>query len=457
MSLPADFLRQIQSQLGDDFGAFEAALNTSPPTSIRINTQKVVPPKLPIVDWCSLGHYLPQRPLFTLDPIWHAGGYYPQEASSMFIGQAVQQVIPQQPLRVLDLCAAPGGKTTLLSSILPKGSLLVANEVIKPRALILAENVQKWGDGNTVVTNNDPAKFQALSNFFDVLVIDAPCSGEGLFRKDPKAISEWSLNNVKLCAERQKRIVMDAWNCLKPGGILIYSTCTYNVQENEENLQWIASQTNAITLPLDIDVSWGVQESQYNMIHGYRFFPHKAKGEGFFMAVLQKPGELHNNKPTKIKRPSFQKPDKKTVAAISNWWVDNGHYTYVQYQEVLVAFLSHHLNDVEELHQKLHVLYSGTAIAEVKKKNLVPLPTLAFSSRVNLKAFNCIEVDHETAIRFLRKENINPDSNDGIALITYKNTPLGWLKKMGNRSNNYYPKSWRIRMEYKSTTLLYPF
>jgi 16S rRNA C967 or C1407 C5-methylase (RsmB/RsmF family) len=252
MELPKSFVERMQGQLGQAYTRFEQALQEPAPVSIRLNRRKLpITPLLNPVPWTDSGHYLPERPLFTLDPRLHAGAYYVQEASSMFLEQALRQTVElSQPLQVLDLCGAPGGKSTHIASLLTEDSLLVANEVIRSRASILAENVTKWGSGNVLVTSNDPRDFGRLPAFFDVMVVDAPCSGEGMFRKDVQAIQEWSEENVKLCAQRQQRILLDVWEALKPGGTFIYSTCTWNEAENECNMAWLAEQENAQSLSL---------------------------------------------------------------------------------------------------------------------------------------------------------------------------------------------------------------
>ena len=198
------------------------------------------------VPWCRHGRILPERPQFTLDPHFHAGAYYVQDSSSMFVGHAFRELLGSmdvpvgRPVRVLDLCAAPGGKTTDIAASLREafgdGFLLVSNEVMKARAGVLADNVALWGDPNVVVTSDDPSAFAALPGFFDIIVADVPCSGEGMFRKDEEAQRQWSEDNVALCAARQKRIVADVWPALKQDGLFVYSTCTFNVYENDGNV-----------------------------------------------------------------------------------------------------------------------------------------------------------------------------------------------------------------------------
>ncbi|MFZ4582866.1 MAG: RsmB/NOP family class I SAM-dependent RNA methyltransferase, partial [Paludibacter sp.] len=282
MSLPDSFIARTKQILNDEYNAFEAALSTSAPTSIRVNNKTDYHPSNEIVSHCPNGYYLAERPLFTADTLFHGGAYYVQEASSMFLYQAIKQCFPNAN-RVLDLCAAPGGKSTLLTQTLPDDCLLVSNEIIHSRAQILAENILKWGNTNVVVTNNEASHFSKLEHYFDAIVIDAPCSGEGMFRKDPNAINEWSLDNVMNCVSRQRDILIDSWDALKPGGILVYSTCTFNREENEENVHWICNELGAEIIKLDIE-----DDKIVTTDGGYRFYPHRVKGEGFFMAVIRK-------------------------------------------------------------------------------------------------------------------------------------------------------------------------
>lgn len=296
MNLPASFTEYTRALLGvEEYEKLVSALQQEPPVSIRLNRLKVHRLKVENAlsvqpPWSSEGIYLDERLTFTFDPLFHAGCYYVQEASSMFVEQVLRQHVTK-PVVMLDLCAAPGGKSTHARSVLPEGSLLVANEVIRNRSQILAENLTKWGHPDVVVTNNDPADFSALPSFFDVILTDVPCSGEGMFRKDPVAVEEWSPENVEICWQRQRRIIADVWPSLKPGGILIYSTCTYNTKEDEENVRWILQEFGAESLAVDIREEWNITG---NLLCGesasvYHFFPHKTKGEGFFLSVLRKP------------------------------------------------------------------------------------------------------------------------------------------------------------------------
>ena len=248
MNLPLDFQHLMINDLGqEEFDQLAEALSLPAPTSVRINTDKAKKEELPILDnaesvpWCKNGYYLPERPQFTFDPLFHAGCYYVQEASSMFLAHVLQQYV-KEPVKALDLCAAPGGKSTLARAALPAGSLLFANEPDRRRANILLENIQKQGHPDVVVTNNYPHHYARTKLLFDVILADVPCSGEGLFRRDPKAVAEWSVTNVQKCATLQRQIITDIWDRLRPGGLLVYSTCTFNLHENEENILYICEE-----------------------------------------------------------------------------------------------------------------------------------------------------------------------------------------------------------------------
>ena len=280
MNWPNEFTDRVKNDLGSTGENLIQALNEPPPVSIRFNPFKIKnwSENFEGVKWNPNGIYLPKRPVFTLDPYFHAGAYYVQEASSMFLEEAIKQTIElQKPLKVLDLAAAPGGKTTLLAGMLSSESLLLANEVIKSRYKILRQNVAKWGLPNVYTSNHDASGLTNLSGFFDVVVIDAPCSGEGMFRKDPQSAKEWSMENVKLCASRQKKILADAMNLLAEDGVLIYSTCTYNAEENELNAKWLHKSFPLDPMRLSLPEDWNITSGDY----GYQFYPHQTKGEGF--------------------------------------------------------------------------------------------------------------------------------------------------------------------------------
>ena len=253
-NLPPSFIERTRRLLGDDFSRFSCALETESPVSIRLNPAKCRLDSAPgeRVPWSQQGYYLSTRPAFTFDPRFHAGAYYVQEAASMFLNRVISQYI-HTPVRYLDLCAAPGGKSTDAIASLPAGSLVVSNEVIPNRANILAENIIKWGSPFSIISRNEAADFASFEAYFDVIAADVPCSGEGMFRKDPDAVAEWSPANVGRCADRQRQILSDVWDALRPGGMLIYSTCTYNTEENEEIVFFLMEQFGAIPLSVDTD------------------------------------------------------------------------------------------------------------------------------------------------------------------------------------------------------------
>ncbi len=443
--LPKEFEETLKLTLASSFDDFIDSLEQPAPVSIRVNPHKPTPPRARPVPWSDYGHYLNERPVFTLDPLFHAGTYYVQEASSMFLEQALKQSVDlSKPLRVLDLCAAPGGKSTHLLSLLSPESLLVSNEVIRSRATILAENIQKWGHANVVVTNNDPEDFSALEGFFDVIVADAPCSGEGLFRKDPEAIREWSTENVALCAKRQRRILADVWPALKQDGVLLYSTCTYNRLENEDNLLWLHEQYGAESIALQHDTRWGITTVQENNLTGYHFYPHRVQGEGFYITSVRKTGGQREIQ-RKIKK-GLQAPAKKLTESLQRYTtlVNPKFYTWNDTAYMLPESCYH---DVEFLFDHLRFVQAGTPIAISKHDKLVPEHGVALSVHVNKDHFLQLELREEDALRYLRKENIDVTGNPkGYTLITHKHIPLGWANVLDNRMNNLYPKAWRIRM-----------
>jgi 16S rRNA C967 or C1407 C5-methylase (RsmB/RsmF family)/NOL1/NOP2/fmu family ribosome biogenesis protein len=442
MILPEAFIKRTTELLGDDFQILEKALGETPPTSVRVNNKMDYVPSEEHVDWCESGYYLKERPLFTADPLFHAGVYYVQEASSMFLYQAVKQHF-QNARTVLDLCAAPGGKSTLLSQALSENSLLVSNEIIRSRAYILAENLIKWGNPNIVVTNNEPKDFANLPGFFDAMVVDAPCSGEGMFRKDAGAIDEWSEYNVTLCAARQREILTSIWDSLKNEGILVYSTCTFNREENEENVRWICEELGAELLTIDLQGNTDITTSDF----GYRFYPHKTKGEGFFISVLQKTS--YPNKTTKkIKddKKGIKIVPKDNISTLS--LIDADNWTIVSENNQFNAYDSGRLSDYLLLNKQLKCMHSGLLLGEIKGSNFIPAASIALSKKLNKESVEVVDVDYSTAILFLRKEAIFlPEDKRGYLLVCYKGQALGWLKNMGNRCNNLYPQEWRIRMK----------
>jgi len=365
-----------------------------------------------------------------------------QEASSMFLEQAIRQTMDlTQPLRVLDLCAAPGGKSTLIQSLISKQSLLVCNEIIKTRVNVLAENLTKWGAANVVVTNNQPKDFQRLPGFFDVMVVDAPCSGSGLFRKDEDAIDHWSLNSVEMCAHRQKSILTDALDALKPGGVLIYSTCSYSTAENEAVSDWLL-ESDYTSLPIETKEDWAIVEtlSANNWAKGYRFYPDKLKGEGFFISAFRKKSaELIDGRPPKNK---IQPATPKEISVLSSF-IKEENLHFAKWEDHILALPASVFTALPLLQLNLYVKKAGVNIGSVIREGLIPHHELAMSTLLSdVPAF---EADEPTALNFLRKKDIEIESKyRGWVLLKFSDIPLGWIKNMGNRINNYYPKEWRI-------------
>jgi NOL1/NOP2/fmu family ribosome biogenesis protein len=373
--------------------------------------------------------------VFTLDPLLHAGAYYVQEASSMILEQAAALWRGQTGLRVLDLCAAPGGKSTHLADLLPAGSLLVSNEVVRSRTAALLENLAKWGSPDTVVTHNDPGDFAALPGFFDVMLIDAPCSGEGLFRREPAAVSEWSEAHVKHCADRQRRIVSGAWGALKDGGLLLYSTCTYNREENDDNVRWITHQLGAEVIALPLPAAWNVVAGEC----GYRFFPHKTRGEGFFISLLRK------KHPAPAVRREGRPPAFEVLRRPPAWL--HGDFTFIREGLRIQALPTGFVPDIAHLRRHLRILTAGVHVGEARGVDIVPAAALALSTALRRDAFPREDVDLAAALRFLRRDTlILTRQTKGYCTINYQNIPLGFVKNIGARGNNLYPPAWRIRM-----------
>lgn len=445
--LPEILLADLGQVKGFDKEAFTNAHDNAAITSVRLHPVKQTDifKNYEKVPWCTEGRYLPERPVFTTDPLYHAGAYYVQEASSMFLSQVVQQLIPDRNnLRVLDLCAAPGGKSTLIASLLEKDSLLISNEVIRARASILEENITRWGYMNTWVASNDPKDFGKLKGYFDVIVVDAPCSGSGLFRKDERALDEWSEANVQLCAQRQQRILADVWPALKENGILIYATCSYSPQEDEEILDWLADDFEVTSLPVQLREEWGVVEttSAKHQFKGYRFFPYKVQGEGFFIAAVRK-----NNQESELKQPRFKPAHDSKVYQLCKHLLQSDDWLCLAGKEGYMAINSQHERDLTLLQQYVYLRKTGLQLGSPMKNDWLPAHGVALSINRS-QSLPSIEVNKGQALKFLKKEDTGiVGLEKGWYLVTYAGLGLGWIKALGNRVNNYLPKNWRIRME----------
>jgi len=443
---PLLFETRMKATLGNEWTDFANAHKNVSPISIRVNPAKGNGLDENKIPWSEVGYYLPARPSFTLDPTFHAGAYYVQEASSMFLEQALKQATElDKPLHVLDLSAAPGGKSTHLLSLMNQDSLLVANEVIRSRAQILSENIQKWGCANVIVTNSDPQTFQKLPGYFDVIVVDAPCSGEGLFRKDPEAAKEWSEDNINLCSLRQRRILTDVWPSLKENGVLIYSTCTYNAKENEENLTWLAENHTVEFVSLSVKPEWNIEEIKVGPVVGYRFYPHRLIGEGFFLSVIRK---AETEASIRIRSgKNFSLASKKISDQLVPWTKNADYFRTIRQDDLLIQIPDALYDDMGFISSQLHTVSKGTAIAEIKHEKLIPEHALALSIHLNKEYFPAIELTLDQALAYLRKDNlVVGEGKRGFALVTYNGNVLGWINQLGNRINNLYPSAWRIRM-----------
>jgi 16S rRNA C967 or C1407 C5-methylase (RsmB/RsmF family)/NOL1/NOP2/fmu family ribosome biogenesis protein len=452
---PKPFERQIRGQFGDtEWDLLEAALQTPTPVSIRLNPAKtpldpsLLPPSDGAINWHPDGYYLKERPVFTLDPLFHAGAYYVQEASSMFVYEVLKQANRlNKPLKVLDMCAAPGGKTTLLNDAVQ--GILTANEIVPARAAVLRENLEKWGISNAAVTSTDVAAFENLPEWFDIILIDAPCSGEGMFRKDPIAVKEWSLDNVQLCTTRQSQILEIAKKALAPGGLLIYSTCTFNRSENEDQMKQHFSTANYRAIPLQNTENQGILTCDI----GYRFMPHHTKGEGFYIAAFEKIDT--EQRPLKLSHGErfihITALPKRFKPMIAPWLKDADSLSFYQtHSGDVLALPTAREEELLLFDKHIKSKWFGCFIGALKGEDLIPAHSLALSNMV-ASAINRVELDREQALTFLKKETFDLPSNTpkGWAMATYSGLALGWIKVLPNRMNNYLPPERRIRMEVR--------
>lgn len=446
------FKKYLEEAIGAEnalvaFSAFECPASVS----VRINPYKSCPPPPGrVVPWAMRGLMLDSRPSFTLDPLFHAGAYYVQDSSSMFVGHVFRNILEKvrkpasRPLRILDLCAAPGGKTTDLAasvrSVYGDDFLLTANEVMKARVGILADNVALWGDPNVVVTSDDPRAFAPLAGYFDIILADVPCSGEGMFRKDEQAQQQWSEDNVALCEARQRRIIADVWPALATGGVLIYSTCTFNKYENDGNVRWIADNLGAEVMPNDIDQP-GVIRTEC----GYSLVPGFVEGEGQYCASLIKTAE-----PEFVSGRSAKGGDRPLKGASLPDGLDSLFKCRMKFAvkgEMVTAVPENIAADAAMLRQSLHVISAGCAVGELKGRILVPDADMALSIMLSEDAFPRCEVDRQTALRYLHRDAIVlNDAPKGYVLVCHEGHPLGFVKNIGNRCNSLHPQSRRIRM-----------
>lgn len=455
MTLPEKFVERVLCDLGEVEGhALCAALDGPAPVSVRLNPAKVEGGVLGVlseaerVPWCEEGYYLPTRPQFTLDSDFHAGAYYVQEASSQFVGHLLRTAKPEGA-RVLDLCAAPGGKTTLYASLVGADGLVVANEIDRHRAQVLADNVRKWGTGNIAVTTCEPRLLGDLEGWFDVVAVDAPCSGEGMFRKDDEARGEWSNGNVKMCAARQDEILREAWRALKPGGTLLYSTCTFNRDEDEGTLErmleW-ADDEVVESEQVGVEEAWGIVCGRVGAFQTFHFYPHKAKGEGFFAAVACKSFDTSGRaRMPRSRRQIITPVDRASTNELSRWVLEPQQMRFGMVADTLYSWYAAQTDAVRVLSELVPVIYSGVAMGQIFKKLLKPDPALAFFTGLNREAVAVAELDAEQTLCFLRKQEVETQPfSEGMNLVCARGRALGFAKRIGARINNMYPNGLRI-------------
>ena len=469
IELKEEFVALVREMLGCEEGAaLVAALDSEPVTGVRFNPRKcsdisdIVAGGLFAdgrrVDWCREGLALGTRPQFTLMPEWHGGLFYVQEPASMVIGEVVRRLasrlyqgdsrLGRGGLRYLDLCAAPGGKTTAALGALPDDAFVVANEFVPTRANILCENLAKWGSPNTAVCCGDTSVFRQMRECFDIVAVDAPCSGEGMMRKDEEARRQWSEGLVRQCAALQREIVNNAWEALRPGGYLIYSTCTFNRTEDEEMLRYLVDELGGESIDTDIGSDFGVPGSLDPHLHALRFMPHRTCGEGLFMGVMRKPGERGISMPKKNKSKGKKSMAQAMPKELPGLIAEPEKYVFGTGRDGdWRAIAREHLDLVELLEKNAKVLNAGIRLGTPKGKSFVPDAALALSSALAPEAFPSVEIDLETALAYLRREAITLPAGtpQGIALIAYSGIALGFAKNLGTRANNMYPQHWRIR------------
>ncbi len=458
MNLPEKFVERVLRDLGDPEGdALCQALDTPSPISVRLNPSKVSDDSLLSalridrrVGWCDAGRYLIDRPQFTLDPAFHAGAYYVQEASSQFVGHLLHKT-NCVGARILDLCAAPGGKSTLYASLVGDEGLVVANEIDRRRAQILADNVRKWGTGNVAVTTCEPRLLGDFEAWFDVVAVDAPCSGEGMFRKDDAARSEWSEGNVRMCATRQAEILREAWRALRPGGTLLYSTCTFNRAEDEGTLEgllaWAGDEVVAADA-VEVDPAWGVVCGEVGCFQTFRFYPHKACGEGFFAAVARKAFDVGGRvRLPKSRRTVIAPTDRAATSELMRWVVNPQQMRFGVVGDTCYGWYAAQADALKTLSEAAPVIYSGVAMGQLFKGRLKPDPALAFFVGLNREAVAVAELTAAEALCYLRKQEFGVATCDeGINLMCAQGYALGFAKRIGGRLNNLYPNSLRILM-----------
>ncbi len=447
--LPQAFLDMLGAEDTDIFSRLPAALDgEAPSVAIRLNPAKGggLHPVGDLFDgtvpWEPAGYYLSSRPAFTFDPLLHQGAYYVQDPSSMITGHIIRQLLPSlpsRPLAMLDACAAPGGKTTAALAALPEGSVMVANEFTPSRVAALAENLARWGNPNAVVTVGDLARYSSVRDAFDIVAVDAPCSGEGMMRKDADARSQWSAGLVNQCAALQREILADVWPSLRPGGYLIYSTCTFNTTEDEDNLAWLVETLGAEPVVIPLSPEWGIAGAIKGPYPAMRFIPGLVRGEGLFAAVVRKPGVL----PDRIERAPRRKPRKPGI--FDSLLAQPGDYETVSRSDGSGAVDL--LPSSPLLPREIaSVCRPVVTLGMIKGRDLIPDTSFALSSALRPGAYPEVDVATPAALSYLRHEALSlPEGSPrGIVLLRHAGLPLGFVKNLGNRANNLHRQSWRI-------------
>ena len=451
-NLPQGFKEVVAEAVGEVAAdrLMEAVATAQPVVAVRANPAKgaAPAPDAERVPWEPLGVYIPERPLFAADPAWHQGRYYVQDASSMALGEVIRRLVEryphlQQPLRYLDACAAPGGKSIAALDALPDGSFLVANEFDRQRANILAENIARHGNPSVAVTRGDTALLARLGEHFDIIGADVPCSGEGMMRKDEAAVAQWSKGLITQCADLQQEIIHNLWKILRPGGFLIYSTCTFNSTENEGNVAMMMDHYGAESINIGLESYPGVIPSAHEGIFGYRFMPGHVRGEGLFISVLRKPGEASEHS---SRMPRLPKEDAAARKFVKNY-VRNADSGIIS---GLSLYPEQHIKLCLALEKHPSPIRIGLPFAEPKGKELAPTHTLALST--SLAQIPVAELDYANAMAFLRREApVMPEGTPrGFVAPAYAGWPLGWCKNIGNRANNLLPDYLRLRLDARS-------
>ena len=413
------------------------------PVAIRLNPAK--PLNEPIatddkVAWEPNGCYLTSRPPFTFHPGLYDGRFYVQDPSAMILGYVVRKIAAglPGPINYLDACAAPGGKTTSALSVLPEGSFVLANEFSPARVNGLLENMERWGVPGYAVSRNDARQFKKIGPVFDIVAADVPCSGEGMMRKNETAVTQWSPSLIRECADLQRDIVEAVWQALRPGGYLIYSTCTFNTSENERNAEWIRDSLGAVPVDLSFQNLPGVLPGIDTDIPCARFLPGKVRGEGQFIAVFRKPEDYPVGSVPKYRKMTFTPlPDI----------IQDGYVGVTNKNGDIYALNKNHVPILSLLDSKINLICPGVHIFSLKGSDFRPAHAFATSLLFSDDMFPTLEVDYPTAISYLRGDalRLDPDVPHGFVRIAYNGYNLGWVKNIGSRANNLFPVSGRIR------------